>query len=86
MTEWFPGKSTDELAADLADAPALRAAYVPALPTPGSFTYNPDGTIATDPDGNTYTWNTDGTPATQTKGGVTRTYTWNTDGTLASVA
>jgi hypothetical protein len=65
---------------------ALRAALVSPLPTVGSFTYNPDGTVASDPDGNTYTWNTDGTPKTQTKGGVTRTYTWNTDGTLASVS
>jgi hypothetical protein len=65
---------------------ALRAAYLAPLPTVGSLTYNPDGTIATDPDGNTYTWNADGTPATQTKGGVTRTFHWNTDGTLASVS
>jgi hypothetical protein len=41
---------------------ALRAALVSPLPTTGSYTYNPDGTIASDPDGNTYTWNTDGTP------------------------
>jgi hypothetical protein len=70
-----------ELQGRLSD-PALRSP----LPTVGSFTYNPDGTIASDPDGNTYTWNTDGTPKTQTKGGVTRTYTWNTDGTLRSVS
>lgn len=56
------------------------------LPSTGSFTYNADGTIATDPDGNTYTWNADGTPATQTKGGVTRTFHWNADSTLASVS
>ncbi len=65
---------------------ALRAAFVPALPTVGGYTYNPDGTIASDPDGNTYTWNPDGTPATQTKGEITRTFNWNPDATLASVS
>jgi hypothetical protein len=65
---------------------ALRAAFAPAVPTVGSYTYNTDGTIATDPDGNTYTWNADGTPNTQTTGGVTRTFHWNADGTLGSVS
>lgn len=67
-------------------ASALRTNLVLPLPTTGSFTYNADGTIATDPDGNSYTWNTDGTLATQTKGGVTRTFHWNTDGSLGSVS
>lgn len=65
---------------------AAIANLVAPLPTAGGYTYNPDGTIASDPDGNTYTWNADGTPATQTKGGVTRTFNWNADGTLASVS
>lgn len=56
------------------------------LPTVGAYTYDTNGNVLTDPDGNTYTWNTDGTPATQTRGGVTRTFTWNTDGTLGSVS
>jgi glycerophosphoryl diester phosphodiesterase len=39
VTEWFPGKSTDELATDLADAPALKGAFrrfprIADLPTP----------------------------------------------------
>lgn len=60
--------------------------YGTVLPGTGSFTYDTNGNVLTDPDGNTYTWNADGTPATQTKGGVTRTYHWNADGTLGSVS
>jgi uncharacterized lipoprotein NlpE involved in copper resistance len=64
----------------------VAAGYVPQLATVGSYTYNTDGTVATDPDGNAYSYNTDGTIRTITKGGVTRTATYNTDGTIASWA
>jgi YD repeat-containing protein len=64
----------------------LSSKYVPQMQTVGSFTYNADGTVASDPDGNTYAYNADGTVHTVTKGGVTRTFTYNADGTIASVA
>jgi hypothetical protein len=54
------------------------------LPTAGSYTYNGDGTVATDPDGNSYTYNSDGTVHTITKGGATRTATYNADLSIAS--
>jgi hypothetical protein len=84
--DFYDQTIADKVTGGTATPAALKAAFVSPLPTTGSFTYNSDGTVASDPDGNTYTWNTDGTPATQTKGGVTRTFHWNTDGTLASVS
>lgn len=66
--------------------PPGNGTFAPVLPTPGSYTYNADGTVATDADGNTYTYNADGTVHTVAKGGVTRTLTYNADGTVGSVA
>lgn len=50
VTEWFPGMSTDQMAADLADAPALRAAFVtvigsPTTPLTDPATPRPEGII-----------------------------------------
>lgn len=78
-TRWMPVQNVKPLS-------ALDGRYIAPVPTVGTYTYNGDGTINTDPDGNTYTWNSDGTPATQSKAGVTRTFNWNGDGTLASVS
>jgi hypothetical protein len=56
-----------------------------ALPSVGAFTYNGDGTVASDADGNAYTYNGDGTVHTITRGPFVRTLTYNGDGTIASV-
>jgi YD repeat-containing protein len=68
----------------------LPAAFTAAGDTPASsYTYNGDGTVATETVAGvvtTYTYNGDGTVATSTRAGVTRTYTYNADGTIASVA
>lgn len=59
------------------------------LPAPSSYTYNADGTVATETVAGVataYTYNTDGTVATMTRAGATRTFTYNTDGTIAGVA
>lgn len=56
---------------------------------PSTYTWNPDGTIATETVAGvttTYAWNSDGSLHTETRAGVTRTYAYNGDGTLASVA
>lgn len=56
---------------------------------PASYTYNADGTIATETVGGlttTYTYNLDGTINTVTRNGVTLTYTYNPDGSIGSVA
>lgn len=54
-------------------------------PLVGSYVYNADGTLASDPDGQTYTYNPDGTLHATTLNGVARTYLYNPDGTIASV-
>jgi uncharacterized protein RhaS with RHS repeats len=68
---------------DLADV------YISLNPAASSFTYNPNGTIATETVSGvttSYTYNADGSVATSARAGVTRTYTYNADGTLASVS
>ena len=57
--------------------------------TATSYTYNPDGTVATETIAGvatSYTYNANGTVATATRGGTTLTYTYNSNGTIASVA
>jgi YD repeat-containing protein len=56
------------------------------LPAVGSYSYDANGNVLADPDGNTYTWNTDGTVATQTRNGVTRTFHYDDAGNLVSVS
>lgn len=73
----------------LATDPAFTGAYAGLNPAVSSYTYNTDGTVATETVAGvttTYTYNTDGTVATSARAGVTRTYAYNGDGTLASVA
>jgi hypothetical protein len=56
---------------------------------PASYTYNPDGTVATATENSVttaYTYNADGTVHTATRSGVTRTYSYNADGTVSGVA
>lgn len=63
--------------------------YIPILTPIETFTYNADGTVATQTVASvttSYTYNSDGTVATETRAGVTRSYTYNGDGTLASVS
>lgn len=66
---------------------ASQAAYVGRMDA-ATYTYNPDGTIATETVGGlttTYAWNGDGTLASMTRGGVTRTFTY-TNGNLTAVS
>lgn len=68
---------------------AAQASYVSLNPPVSSYTYNSDGTVATETVAGvttTYTYNSDGTVATSARSGVTRTYSYNSDGTIASVA
>jgi hypothetical protein len=85
LNNWVsdPGPATDGPVRQAAD---LSGEYAPQVPTSGSYTYNTDGTVSTDPDGNAYTYNSDGSVHTITKGSVTRTATYNADGTIASWA
>lgn len=58
------------------------------LPGVASYTYNADGSIATETVSGattTFTYNSDGTVATMTRSGVTRTFAYNADGSIASV-
>lgn len=67
---------------------ADRATYAAILPAVATYTYNPDGSVATETVGGattTYTYNGDGTVATATRGGVTRTFTY-TAGNVTAVA
>lgn len=82
--ELIHGLTSQDIIDAVADARS--GTYGTVLPTAGSFTYNADGTVRTDPDGNTYTYNADGSVHTIAKAGVTRTLTYNADGTVASVA
>lgn len=66
----------------------LSAAYVGRLDT-ASYTYNADGTIATETVGGattTYAYNADGTLHTETRNGVTLTFTYDASGNLTTVA
>jgi YD repeat-containing protein len=69
--------------------PGDSGTFAQLLPAVSSYTYNADGSVATETVAGAttaYTYNPDGTVATATRGGVTRTFTWNADGTLGSVA
>lgn len=71
------------------DYAALNAVYASLNPAASSYTYNSDGTVATETVAGvttTYTYNADGTVHTMVRSGVTRTLTYNADGTVASVA
>jgi YD repeat-containing protein len=71
------------------DPAGLASTYAGVVPAASSYTYNGDGTVATETVAGvttTYTYNADGTVATAVRAGVTRTFTWNGDGTLGSVA
>jgi YD repeat-containing protein len=68
---------------------SLLGTFAPLLEPAATYTYNGDGTVASETIGGVataYTYNGDGTVATATRAGVTRTFTYNTDGTIASVA
>ncbi len=56
-------------------------------PLPASYTYNIDGTVATETIGGVPTVYTyvSGVITTSTRFGVTRTYNYNSDGTIASI-
>lgn len=82
----FGINATQLAAAIAAQAAKDSGTYVPQLPTIGGFTYNTDGSVASDPDGTAYAYNSDGTLATETLHGVTRTYSYNPDGSIAGVA
>lgn len=72
----------------VADLVAALQSAVAGLPAVSSYTYNSDGSVATETVSGvatTFTYNSDGTVATSTRAGVTRTYTYNSDGTIASV-
>jgi YD repeat-containing protein len=74
---------------DLTSDALLKNTYGQLLPAASSYTYNADGTVATETVAGittTYTYNTDGSVNTMTRSGVTRTFTYNTDGTIATVA
>lgn len=56
---------------------------------PSSYTYNPDGTVATETAGGlttSYTYNPDGSIDTITRDGTTLTVSYNVDGTVSGVA
>jgi YD repeat-containing protein len=75
--------------ATLAANSAFTGTYAGLLPASSSYTYNADGSIATETVAGittTYTYNTDGSIATMVRSGVTRTFSYNTDGTIATVA
>lgn len=70
------------------DGKALTASFVQRV-EPASYTYNGDGTVATETVGGlttTYTYNADGSVHTATRNGVTLTYSYNADGTVSGVA
>jgi YD repeat-containing protein len=86
---WQTTGSLKAIAAAVAARPELTGTYGQLLPAASSYTYNADGSIATETVAGittTYTYNTDGSIATMVRSGVTRTFTYNTDGTIASVA
>ena len=69
------------------EASALPATLVGRMDT-ATYTYNADGTIATETVGGlttTYGWNPDGTLASMTRDGVTRAFTY-TNGNLTAVS
>ena len=70
------------------DGKALSASFAQRV-EPASYTYNGDGTVATETVGGlttTYTYNADGSVHTATRNGATLTYSYNADGTVSGVA
>ncbi|MFB7919207.1 DUF6531 domain-containing protein [Streptomyces sp. NPDC056061] len=80
------GTGTRTVTYDLAGRPLTITQ--PGLTTPFTYTYNPNGTIAsrTYPDSYTtaYKYDDDGRPSTQTTSGKTTTYSWDEAGNLTS--
>ena len=69
-------------------ADALSATYAGRVEA-ATYTYNADGTVATETVGGfttTYTYNADGTVHTVARDGVTMTYTYNASGNVTAVA
>lgn len=85
--------STDLNLSSVATALVTRSeftgAYAGILPAASSYTYNADGTIATETVAGvttSFTYNGDGSINTMTRSGATRTFSYNADGTIATVA
>lgn len=85
--------ATEQFVADAGASKVNSSTYVAGLatkqdtlPPTGAYTYNADGTVASEPSGKTYTYNADGTVHTETLNGVTRTYSYDANFNVTAVS